>query len=248
MDRAAVGGPARSRCSAPRPRRTTSRRGASAPVAAVGETRPDGSPARAAMRVIRQPPLLDRRAQVAALCARDRIDDRLRRRRRAVRARSPRISPARAAPVALLHSFETDAATHRRLAARGAAATASSSAAGSPRSRPFPTCRAAIVVDDADEALQEERSPTWHARDVLGERARARRGAVHRVLARADRRGDRRGRRRRRGRGAAARRRGRGLAACPGRRPPRRAAGLGICCRRRSPTRCTTPTGSRCAS
>ena len=36
-------------------------------------------------------------------------------------------------------------------------ATASSSAAGSPRSRPCPTSRAAIVVDDADEALQEER-------------------------------------------------------------------------------------------
>jgi primosomal protein N' (replication factor Y) len=29
---------------------------------------------------------------------------------------------------------------------------------------------AAIVVDEHDEALQEERSPTWHARDVLAER------------------------------------------------------------------------------
>jgi primosomal protein N' (replication factor Y) len=36
---------------------------------------------------------------------------------------------------------------------------------------PVPDLRAAIVVDDADEALQEERSPTWHARDVLCERA-----------------------------------------------------------------------------
>ncbi len=29
---------------------------------------------------------------------------------------------------------------------------------------------AAIVVDEHDEALQEERSPTWHARDVIAER------------------------------------------------------------------------------
>jgi primosomal protein N' (replication factor Y) (superfamily II helicase) len=31
---------------------------------------------------------------------------------------------------------------------------------------------AAVVVDEHDEALQEERSPTWHARDVVVERAR----------------------------------------------------------------------------
>ncbi|MCU1426959.1 MAG: replication restart helicase PriA [Actinomycetia bacterium] len=41
---------------------------------------------------------------------------------------------------------------------------------------PVPDLAAAIVVDDADEALQEERVPTWHARDVLAERA-ARAGA-----------------------------------------------------------------------
>jgi primosomal protein N' (replication factor Y) len=34
-----------------------------------------------------------------------------------------------------------------------------------------PDLAATVVVDDADEALQEERSPTWHARDVLLERA-----------------------------------------------------------------------------
>lgn len=32
--------------------------------------------------------------------------------------------------------------------------------------------RAAIVIDEHDEALQEERSPTWHARDVIVERCR----------------------------------------------------------------------------
>lgn len=32
--------------------------------------------------------------------------------------------------------------------------------------------RAVVVIDEHDEAYQEERSPTWHARDVLVERAR----------------------------------------------------------------------------
>ncbi len=36
---------------------------------------------------------------------------------------------------------------------------------------PVPDLASVIVVDDADEALQEERVPTWHARDVLAERA-----------------------------------------------------------------------------
>lgn len=31
---------------------------------------------------------------------------------------------------------------------------------------------AAVVIDEHDEALQEERSPTWHARDVVAERCR----------------------------------------------------------------------------
>jgi primosomal protein N' (replication factor Y) len=37
---------------------------------------------------------------------------------------------------------------------------------------PCPGMAVAVVVDEHDEALQEERSPTWHARDVLVERAR----------------------------------------------------------------------------
>ena len=32
--------------------------------------------------------------------------------------------------------------------------------------------RAIVVVDEHDEGLQEERAPTWHARDVAIERAR----------------------------------------------------------------------------
>ena len=31
---------------------------------------------------------------------------------------------------------------------------------------------AVVVLDEHDEALQEERAPTWHARDVVVERAR----------------------------------------------------------------------------
>lgn len=37
---------------------------------------------------------------------------------------------------------------------------------------PVPDLSVGVVVDDGDEALQEERTPTWHARDVLVERCR----------------------------------------------------------------------------
>jgi primosomal protein N' (replication factor Y) len=37
---------------------------------------------------------------------------------------------------------------------------------------PCPELAAAVVIDEHDEALQEEGSPTWHARDVLIERCR----------------------------------------------------------------------------
>lgn len=37
---------------------------------------------------------------------------------------------------------------------------------------PCPDLAVAVVLDEHDEALQEERSPTWHARDVAIERAR----------------------------------------------------------------------------
>ena len=79
-------------------------------------------------------------------------------------------------PVAFLHSDETPT---RRAPTRGARAAAGSCVVVGGRIAalaPVPDLAAAIVVDDADEALQEERSPTWHARDVLVERA-ARAGA-----------------------------------------------------------------------
>lgn len=37
---------------------------------------------------------------------------------------------------------------------------------------PVPDLRSVVVLDDADEALAEERSPAWHARDLAFERAR----------------------------------------------------------------------------
>ncbi len=37
---------------------------------------------------------------------------------------------------------------------------------------PVPDLRAVVVLDDADEALQEERAPTWHSRELLVERGR----------------------------------------------------------------------------
>jgi primosomal protein N' (replication factor Y) len=37
---------------------------------------------------------------------------------------------------------------------------------------PFPDLRTVVVVDENDEALQDERAPTWHAREVVLERTR----------------------------------------------------------------------------
>jgi primosomal protein N' (replication factor Y) len=133
---------------------------------------PTGGADRAApvTRVIRQPPLLDRRAQVGALCAESGstivcVADAGR-----SRALASYLS-AQGRTVALMHSFEADAArteSWRRAAQGGCIVVGGRIAALAP----VPDLAVAIVVDDADEALQEERSPTWHARDVLAERAR----------------------------------------------------------------------------
>ncbi|MDQ1461635.1 MAG: hypothetical protein QOI08_3119 [Actinomycetota bacterium] len=132
----------------------------------VSDPAPDRS---VPIRVVRQPPLLDRRAQVAALCAETGstivcVADAGR--SRALAAYLTREGRS----VALLHSFESDAARTegwRRAAAGDCIVVGGRIAALAP----VPDLRTAIVVDDADEALQEERSPTWHARDVLLERA-----------------------------------------------------------------------------
>lgn len=43
---------------------------------------------------------------------------------------------------------------------------------------PCPDLAAAVVVDEHDESLQEERTPTWHAREVMAERARRERAPL----------------------------------------------------------------------
>lgn len=43
---------------------------------------------------------------------------------------------------------------------------------------PCPDLRVALVLDEHDEGLQEERSPTWHGREVVIERCRRAGGAV----------------------------------------------------------------------
>ena len=54
------------------------------------------------------------------------------------------------------------------LAAAGATVVGTRSAAW----MPMPDLAAVVVVDEHDESLQEERTPTWHARDVALERGR----------------------------------------------------------------------------
>jgi primosomal protein N' (replication factor Y) len=136
-------------------------------------TRSDQTVVRA-VRVVRQPPLLDRRAQVAAMCATEGstivcVAD-------AGRARAFAAYLEREGRrVAHMHSSEADAA---RTGAWARATNGGCIVVGGRISAfaPVPDLAAVVVVDDADEALQEERSPTWHARDVLRERA-ARAGA-----------------------------------------------------------------------
>ncbi len=118
--------------------------------------------------VVRWPPALDRRRLVAGLLAE----------RGSTLVIAPgRVEPlttslrATGAPVAAL-SGELDAAA--RTAAwddarrPGAVVVGGRVAAWAP----VPELGAAIVLDEDDEALVAERAPTWHARDVVLERAR----------------------------------------------------------------------------
>ena len=129
--------------------------------------------------VVRRPPLADRRELVAAMCAADgstlvAVADGSRARSLAHYLRGT------GREVALVHSDESDAARTAawRRAEQGRCVVVGGRSAAL---APVPDLGAAIVVDDADEALQEERSPTWHAREVLYERA-ARAGAAWSVV------------------------------------------------------------------
>ena len=117
----------------------------------------------------RVPPLHDRRDLVESLLAAEGSTHRVRRRRIARRVARATLA-GRGHDVALLHSDEPAAArtdAWRRATAGGIVVVGGRVAALAP----VPDLAAAIVVDDADESLQEERVPTWHARDVLLERA-----------------------------------------------------------------------------
>lgn len=74
-------------------------------------------------------------------------------------------------PVALVATDRPGTAAARgwaRAAAGGRIVVGARAAAWAPA----PGLAAVVVVDEHDEALQEERAPTWHARDVVVERAR----------------------------------------------------------------------------
>jgi len=151
-----------------------------APSLVCAEAAPGGnSSAQTEGAVVRWPPLFDRRAEVEARCASDGstivcVAD-------AGRSRAlARYLREQGRTVALMHSFEPPAARTDawRTAARGNCVVVGGRIAAL---APVPDLRAAIVVDDADEALQEERSPTWHAREVLRERA-GRTGAAFSVF------------------------------------------------------------------
>ncbi len=120
-------------------------------------------------RVVRRPPLADRRELVASMCADNgstlvAVADGSRARSLAQYLRTA------GREVAFVHSDESDSARTDawRRAARGNCVVVGGRTAAL---APVPDLAAAIVVDDADEALQEERSPTWHSREVLYERA-----------------------------------------------------------------------------
>jgi primosomal protein N' (replication factor Y) len=129
-----------------------------------------GSAAQVRGVVVRTPPLADRRELVASMCAAEgstliAVADGSR--ARAIAQYLQRSDHN----VAFVHSDVADAQRTEawRRAQRGKCVVVGGRTAAL---APVPDLAAAIVVDDADEALQEERSPTWHARDVLYERAR----------------------------------------------------------------------------
>lgn len=119
---------------------------------------------------LRWPPLLDRRLLVAHLLARQGsslviVAD-------ASRGRSLVDWLRRAGAKAVLMHSDLSAAERTRswaVAASGRVIVVGGRIAAF---APVPDLQCAIVVDDSDAALQEERTPTWHARELLAERCR----------------------------------------------------------------------------
>ncbi|MFN0090276.1 MAG: hypothetical protein ACKVWR_08425, partial [Acidimicrobiales bacterium] len=71
-----------------------------------------------------------------------------------------------------LHRRGVDVALHPQDWARAAAGVEVVVGARAAAWAPAPGLAAVVVLDEHDEAYQEQRSPTWHARDVALERAR----------------------------------------------------------------------------
>lgn len=158
--------------------------GSVAPAAARRRAEPPAAPANEAERaadtlaaaarsravaVVRWPPLLDRRRLVAGLLSATGstivvVAD---------GARAARLVDwlvASGTRAVLLRG--DDAAATRTAAWRTAAAGRCVVVGGRAAAlAPVPDLEAAVIVDDANEALKEERAPVWHAREVLAERA-----------------------------------------------------------------------------
>lgn len=121
--------------------------------------------------VVRWPPLFDRRRLVASLLAVHGSTIVLT--ADGTRAAAfHRWLSARGTRTVLLHSDVSAAArtdAWRVAAGGGCVVVGGRSAAFAP----VPDLECAVLLDEGDEALQEERSPTWHARDVLFERSPA---------------------------------------------------------------------------
>ena len=136
-----------------------------APPAEIGAGWPD-----APARVVTWPPAADRRRLVRSLCAAE----------GSTLVLVP--EPARAGALVRAIAEEGREVLHHHsdlpdrvrsgvwaAAARGAQVVVGGRAAVW---LPIPDLAAVVVLDESDEAYQEERSPTWHARDVAVERAR----------------------------------------------------------------------------
>ena len=139
--------------------------GAAASPGLAAATGPDADAADEALAgggitVVRLPPTADRAAYVAAAA---RHGDAL--------VLHPSVTQARGLAAALRRAGGRSAV----LPADWPAAAAGGCTVFGARSAvlgPVPGLAAAVVFDEHDESLQEERNPTWHARDVAVERAR----------------------------------------------------------------------------
>lgn len=123
-----------------------------------------------AVATLRWPPLLDRRLLVAQLLAREGsslvvVAD-------ASRGRSLVDWLRRAGTRAVLVHSDLSDAERTRAWATAAAGRVVVVGGRIAAVAPVPDLKCAVVVDDSDAALQEERTPTWHARELLAERAR----------------------------------------------------------------------------